>query len=550
MDKNLQNIEDLFRKGLEDNEEMPSSKAWDEIDKKLDKDKVISIKKKFGYLKKVVFFLMFFLLGLSIYVWNNRDKNNLEKKNNDSLNKEAKINNNNNTLPAELNTITLKNSVDSLIINNSNHQNSVAENNHLNIDKNILKKQDKESGKTIKTVDTDKFSNSSILQKEIKSEKTTKSLVSDNLPNSPISEQYKKSKKTIKSVTTDNHLNSSISKQEKLVENNSNYNVKIKISDQIENENHVVVKPADAESNGTLQSLRQLNPVPITQIKNSTTNLIETKELSLATALTKANPTINNNDKSISKTVTTNPPIQSRFFITGFYSPDVSFSHLKGDQSGNLNVNTSKIDNSETETFSSTVGALLEYKLSRHWSLQSGLTLSTTNIDIHPETIYAEPDNSGVIKYKISTSSGDAYILPSFSNNPDMGDSIHSMSTTHTLQYLGIPLAIKYNIFSRRRFTLNAMSGLTANFLTRGTITTNLEKGNNNESETTNNIYGLKRFYVSGIAGIDLNYNVYKDLSVCFSPAFRFALNSINKDVPIKSFPNSLGFSLGLKIRL
>ena len=37
MDRNLQNIEDLFRDGLEDNEEIPSVQVWDAIDNSLDK---------------------------------------------------------------------------------------------------------------------------------------------------------------------------------------------------------------------------------------------------------------------------------------------------------------------------------------------------------------------------------------------------------------------------------------------------------------------------------------------------------------------------------
>ena len=32
MDKDLHNIEDLFKSALEDNEEMPSAKLWDAVD--------------------------------------------------------------------------------------------------------------------------------------------------------------------------------------------------------------------------------------------------------------------------------------------------------------------------------------------------------------------------------------------------------------------------------------------------------------------------------------------------------------------------------------
>ena len=73
---------------------------------------------------------------------------------------------------------------------------------------------------------------------------------------------------------------------------------------------------------------------------------------------------------------------------------------------------------------------------------------------------------------------------------------------------------------------------------------------NDNEMETAVKIIGLKKFYLSGMAGVGLDYNFYKNLSADFSPTFRFALNPINRGIPVKSFPNSFGFSMGLKLKL
>ncbi|MEO8852406.1 MAG: hypothetical protein ABI359_01415 [Ginsengibacter sp.] len=87
-------------------------------------------------------------------------------------------------------------------------------------------------------------------------------------------------------------------------------------------------------------------------------------------------------------------------------------------------------------------------------------------------------------------------------------------------------------------------------FLIRGRITTELESANDIEFKTTDKMHGLKPFYLGGLAGIGLEHNFYKKLSVCFSPTFRFALNSINSHVPAASFPNSFSFGLGLKMEL
>ncbi len=238
---------------------------------------------------------------------------------------------------------------------------------------------------------------------------------------------------------------------------------------------------------------------------------------------------------------------QSSFSITSFYSPDFAFYHYKNNDVGNSNNMDFK--KTETESYSSTFGALIDYNISKKWGLQSGITLSTSNFDLESKTIYAQRDNSGAIKYKLSTSVGDIFVKPSFSGNPNIGDSLFAKSTTHTLQYIGIPMAVTYILY-KGKFTLNIMSGIRANFLTRGSITTELKSGNDNETETTNRIDGLKSFYISGLAGIGLDYNIHKNLSLYISPTFRFALNSINSNTNVKSFPNSVGFTTGLKIKL
>ena len=68
--------------------------------------------------------------------------------------------------------------------------------------------------------------------------------------------------------------------------------------------------------------------------------------------------------------------------------------------------------------------------------------------------------------------------------------------------------------------------------------------------ETAVKIIGLKKFYLSGMTSVGLDYNFYKCLSANFSPTFRFALNPISDEAPVKSFPNSLGCYLGIKLGL
>ena len=175
--------------------------------------------------------------------------------------------------------------------------------------------------------------------------------------------------------------------------------------------------------------------------------------------------------------------------------------------------------------------------------------MSNTNITVDPKTIYAQQDNTGSVKYRINTSSGYGYVLPSFSSNPAVGDSLYAFTSTHSLQYIGIPLAVTYNV-TRGKFKFNALAGLSANILTKAKLETTVEKGFINAPETVDNLQGLRKIYFSGLAGVGVDYKLSKKTAVTFAPTMRFALNSINKDATVKSYPMSFGFVLGLKLDL
>ena len=239
----------------------------------------------------------------------------------------------------------------------------------------------------------------------------------------------------------------------------------------------------------------------------------------------------------------------SRFSATLFFSPDFTSYHLKNDKHNMQPEDATEIEKNEKHEFSSTVGILIDYKLNKHWGLQTGLTYSNTNITADPKTIYAQPDNTGNVKYRINTSSGYGYVLPSFSSNTVIGDSLYAFISTHTLQYISIPAAVKYNV-AKGRFGFNVFAGLSANLLINGKIETTVDDGTNNETEFIKKLQGLKKVYLAGATGLGVEYRLNKKMAITFAPTFRFALTSINRDVPVKSYPNSFGLALGLKISL
>ncbi len=555
MDKNLHEIEKLFLKELEGNEEFPSENVWDSIERKLDKDSVVSIKKKYDSLKKVSFLLVFLLTGLSIYVWKNQDKNPVAthvdisgnnkkvKTENDSLTVEPGTGRlqqtdgsltttgkrNNGKLLEDKSISKSQKLVDSFSPNEVNNSNQTAKSHHKIIDKAILKGNNAVPQKYLIPITLNNLSNTSIQDNKIKLNKPGES--------------------TLMEGSNSEASGFSMQENDKLMKRKSNEVAELKTPNLIEDKNTDVVSLGDIQFDHNLPAIETVSSKSIGIIEKNTVGLFDAKESLEEISLIKIDPLIRI-DKIIVQKLSTKSTNQSQFAITAFYSPDIVFHHFENKVPGNANINN--FDVPESKSHAVTFGALIDYSIGKHWGLQSGITLARSEFELEyeiPETLYAQQDNSGSIQYKLASPLGDAFVKPSFSNNPNIGDSIFSKSTKYNLQYLGIPLAVKY-VMNKGKFTFNVLAGVSANFLTRGRLITELESGNNNETETVDKISGLKPFYFGGLAGIGLDYNMYKNLDISFSPAFRFALNPINTNVSLASFPNSAGAVLGLKMKL
>jgi len=236
----------------------------------------------------------------------------------------------------------------------------------------------------------------------------------------------------------------------------------------------------------------------------------------------------------------------SRLSVIVFFSPDFPFYRLQNDPHDALG---NDIKNKEKPDLSSTTGVLLDYSLGDHWSVQPGISYSNAIILIDPKTIYAEKDNTGSVKYRYNASSGYGYVLPSFSNTPNVGDSLYAYSATHTLRYLNIPIAMRYRL-QKGKFNFFGSAGISTNVLLQGIIETLVQDNSNNEIEVMNHLHGLKKIYFSGLFNIGAEYRLNKNFSLMVAPTRRFALNSINKNVSVKSYPNSFGIAAGIRMHL
>jgi len=468
MNEDLPDIEELFKSALDDNEEFPSKRVWDGIENTLNKEDIVSIKRKYDNVKKLTFLLLFLLIGLIIN---------------------------------ELNFPRPK--------TNFTNVNPTMKSSEFNYDYKFKTKRTSTSHFNSNTLAEANNDNSSGNRNTFSKSQTEN--LSGNCPDENQNENLKNT-----------------------YERNKRY-IAISNADVIESPNYLFAKSSSL-------SLIEFQ-------EKASTNIRPAFDLSNLFSKNKKTFLSENDKQSPEARVKKDNSKKSRFSVTAFLSPDFASYRLQDNGHDNGGSKAAEIEKNESHELSSTIGALVEYRFKKNLSIESGLTFSNTNISVEPHIIYAQAANSGDIKYRLNTSSGYGYVLPSFSRTPSVGDSLYALTSTHTLQYLSLPAQLKVNA-RFRNFEFDVMAGAVVNFLIRGRIETSVENGSANEPEVVGKLYGLKKIYFSGLTGVGVSYHINDKIAISLSPTFRYALNSINKNTPVKSYPNSLMFPIGLKIKL
>lgn len=513
MDENLHNIEDLFRSALDDNEETASSNVWEAIDRRLDQDKIVSIKKEYANLKRIAAMLLFLLISYIMYDAYKIDDTHYEK---------SMVKNN---LPTDSGSQHRLNTIPKMKADDKTSPSNSAAKDHTSMQQKENVVAENINAENIEPVN----------KKEIHSNQNA------ILPKQNIVTTINTDK-----VNSENQTAIILNQKKKLTTSTPK---KVKIKNTLaEEDGNILVSKDDKQQYNHIPALRKLKIISIERVSLLQHDSIDTKKLMQLIVNAKFN-TVDTSNNTVAKNINEKNARPSRFSFAPFFSPDIAWYRLRDNEMDNQHDNAGEIEKEEKHEFSSTYGALLDFSISKHWGIQSGFTISNTNITVDPKNIYAQQDNSGNIKYRINTSSGYGYMLPSFSNNPVVGDSLYAFTSTHSLQYIGIPLSVVYN-FNKGKFRLNTLAGISANILTRAKLETTVEKGFDNSAETVDKLQGLRKVHFSGLAGIGVNYKLNQKTAITFAPTMRFALNSINKDVTVKSYPMSFGFVVGLSLAL
>ncbi|MGG9970159.1 outer membrane beta-barrel protein [Ferruginibacter sp. SUN002] len=502
MKEDLHDIDKLFQSAINEHQEMPSDEVWNNLEKNLDKNDIIDFRKKNSGLKRLSVLLLLLLSGISVYLLLNTQKDK----------------------PVSSNQIT---TTPNDPVADQSQKNIAAKKNTADIlkDKLIAKK-------TIEKADVAEAKNSSSLETNNTANAATGKAISDQ---NKTTATLKRSSKN--NPVKNKNISGNINKSRKTTTKKAS----VKISTNKATDNF------DGDEDRELSSaVDETNISTNKEIKDSST-IESNKATSLAVAATK--PT------EVGKTSPAKKKDQKKketdFALNFFYSPDFAFYRLQNDENNNQQSgeNEDEFNDNEEHGNAFTGGILFDYNLNDHWTIQSGIVFSKTTIRSDEKKIYAQTDNSGNIKYRYNASSGYTFVNAPEGNAPSVGDSIEASSALHTIKYIGVPLALKYTL-SYKKWELNMSAGATANFLINGKIQTSLEgSGDDDDHDKKYKLQGLKKTYFSGSASIGAAYNLNKQWAITFNPTVRFALSAINKNVSVRSYPNSFGLSTGLRFK-
>lgn len=195
--------------------------------------------------------------------------------------------------------------------------------------------------------------------------------------------------------------------------------------------------------------------------------------------------------------------------------------------------NTSPIDkslsNSTKGQSSYSYGLQIGYKINKKWSVQSGIHLQEMNFSNNQVTAVASISKSSS---SVAFNSGDSFSFNEIATqSSDLATSsvVSRASLSGDLNqqygYIEIPIEVKYNFLSSKKFNTEIVAGFSSLFLNKNKI--NLESQFLSKSGKANN---LNTINFSGNLGFDFNYSLNKKWSLNLNPMLKAQLHTFSEN--------------------
>ena len=263
------------------------------------------------------------------------------------------------------------------------------------------------------------------------------------------------------------------------------------------------------------------------------------------TAIKKTYPENNTASIKISR------PSKPSWSVTAYASNDWSGYRMDDDDHhnrGNRGDHKDDIFERESHEGAFTLGINVTRQF-RKWNIISGLHYAQIKIGIAPQDIYASPQSNGSMAYKYVTSSGYYNIDPNFNGAPVTGDSIQSERATHSLRIISIPLMTGFKI-SSKSFSIIPALGIVTNYIAGAKVKTTLTNAGNTDNLSIKRLSGMHHFYFDFVAQTDLQYRISKKWSINLIPSLKYAMTPVTKDNVVKTFPYNFGVGAGITYEL
>jgi hypothetical protein len=338
----------------------------------------------------------------------------------------------------------------------------------------------------------------------------------------------------------------------------------VRKSDQVKNTPDVLVEK-DISAPQEIESISA--PEQVTYVKESKNLSMGNGETNRGTFLTPSNSTggskakIKYSDLYFADNTTTKP--KNRWSIAAMASP----TYLSSFNSGSDGL-SKELTASEQSLISYSGGLAFSYKISKRFSIQSGLYYSSMGQKVEGINSFSGFQPYGTItkgdhNFEVLTTNGTVY-----TNNPDVFLSANgadrivtaytndvfdpkkaslqpvSTSIDQNFKYLELPMILKYKLVDKT-LGINLIGGLSYNFLIGNSVYTTVD-GNKYSIGTTHDLNPLT---LSSSLGMGMEYNLSGKLSLNLEPTFRYYLNPFSSSTGSFIHPYSFGIFSGVSYK-